>query len=92
MRGGKRRQMPPAASLYLHVLQAGQQRLVGLTHLLLVPPGISQGLLHLLLFSLRMADRLGAAGVMAAHPACLTSSCFARCSKSLSVVLSSWTA
>lgn len=51
---------PPAASLYLHFLQSRQQRLVRLAHLLLVSPRISQGLLHLLLLSLRRADRLGA--------------------------------
>ena len=40
------------ASLYLHVLQASEQRLVGLTHLLLVPPHVFQRLLNLLLFPL----------------------------------------
>lgn len=46
-----------AASLYLHFFQPRQQRLVGLTHLLLASPRIFQGLLDLLLFSLRNADR-----------------------------------
>ena len=46
------RLMLTAASLHLHVLQASEQRLVGLTHLLLVPPHVFQRLLNLLLFPL----------------------------------------
>lgn len=86
-----------AASLYLHLLQSGQQHLVRLAHLLLASPGIFQGLLNLLLFSLRKVDRSEAAGGgrighMLVLPVFVTSSCFALCSKSLSVVLSSWMA
>ena len=86
-----------AASFYLHVLQSRQQRLVGLTHLLLASPHIFQGLLNVLPFSLRNVHGSespggGGTGHMLALALFLTSSCFALCSKSLSVVLSSWTA
>lgn len=56
---GEERKRHAATSLYLHVLQAREQRLVRLTHLLLVPPHVFQCLLNLLLFPLGNGEKLG---------------------------------